>query len=435
MQNQTISLDKQHMHKGLFPINTKVDIYNDNGHSLQSFCSSGFVEGGHIDIKNGTNYELFYEVRVTCNCHEQAKRNTNMNSNVPENLSYTKKCRVVELRFSKGSPVTIQENEHSKNMKCGIVMGTVEVPIEMKLAEGPSFWYSIYVPSESKVINEVHPDHVKCDSTQLRNSLVEDQPDGQDVPHIIISHSGQCEASQVSIDKNDSDENDLCTIVKQDTRFSPRERTTDHNIGRTNSTLSAANDDDRVEDMSISDDEQGENKLHQQNFDEKKRNIQKPNDSVTHKEKQSAQKDMNTYKRQKISETGYTNKEKYNESSPRRRNKNSSKISTCITTMADDDAEIVQQSFHKDDKYEIWICNLPACHENIKDALKNDLKKLVNGFILYFVKDQPVAKVILNDQSEVDKYISKLHNQVVLDGSKAPLRVVQKFSSSVPEGK
>ena len=440
MLNQPISLVRQQMQETKFPINTKVDIYHDieSGQSLQSFCCTGFVEGAFV-IKNGTKYDMFYEVRnVTYNCCDECNRGEDIENNGPviginkQGCKSLRVCKETELRFSKGSQVMIQDNEHSKNMKCGIVMGTVEVPNEIKLAEGPSFWYSIYVPSESKVINEVLPEKVKCDSRHLPDETIEDQPEGQDVPHIIVPHCGQSEASQLSIDKNDSDGNDLCSKVKQKTRLSPRERSTDHNNGRTNSTLSVPKIADRVEDMSISDNEQDENKLHQQSFDEKKRNIPESNDSDTHKEKQSAQKDMNTYKRQKLSETGYTNKDKYNESSPRRRNKSPSKISTCITTMADDDAETIQQSFDKDDKYEIWICNLPACHEN---TLKNALQMLVNGNKVYIFEDQPAAKVKLNDQSDVDKYVAKLHNQVVLDGSKAPLRVVQKFSSSVPEGK
>ena len=438
MLNQPISLVRQQMQETKFPINTKVDIYHDieSGQSLQSFCCTGFVEGAFV-IKNGTKYDMFYEVRnVTYNCCDECNRGEDIENNGPviginkQGCKSLRVCKETELRFSKGSQVTIHENEHSTNMKYGIVMGTVEVPNEIKLAEGPSFWYSIYVPSESKVINEVLPEKVKCDSRHLPDETIEDQPEGQDVPHIIVPHCGQSEASQLSIDKNDSDGNDLCSKVKQKTRLSPRERSTDHNNGRTNSTLSVPKIADRVEDMSISDNEQDENKLHQQSFDEKKRNIPESNDSDTHKEKQSAQKDMNTYKRQKLSETGYTNKDKYNESSPRRRNKSPSKISTCITTMADDDAETIQQSFDKDDKYEIWICNLPACHEN---TLKDDLQMLVNGNKVYIFEDQPAAKVKLNDQSDVDKYVAKLHNQVVLDGSKAPLRVVQKFSSSVPE--
>jgi hypothetical protein len=432
MLNQPISLVRQQMQETKFPINTKVDIYHDieSGQSLQSFCCTGFVEGAFV-IKNGTKYDMFYEVRnVTYNCCDECNRGEDIENNGPviginkQGCKSLRVCKETELRFSKGSQVTIHENEHSTNMKYGIVMGTVEVPNEIKLAEGTSFWYSIYVPSESKVINEVLPEQVKCDSTHLRDESVEDQPEEQKVPHIIVPHCGQSEASQLSIDKNDSDGNNFSIRVNQGNSSSKKGGTTDHNNGNPNSNSSAPNEDDRVEEMSISDsnsdDEQVEIK-HQQSFDEKKRKL---NDS------ESAQKDMNTYKRQKLSETGYTNKDKYNESSPRRRNKNPSKISTCITTMADDDAETIQQSFDKDDKYEIWICNLPACHEN---TLKNALQMLVNGKKVYIFEDQAAAKVKLNDQSEVKKYIAKLHNQVVLDGRKVPLRVVQKFSSSVPE--
>ena len=387
MLNQPISLVRQQMQETKFPINTKVDIYHDieSGQSLQSFCCTGFVEGGHLDIKNGSICDLFYEVRVTCNCCDERNRGNDMDYNVPltGRCKYLRVCKETELRFSKGSPVTIQENEHSTNMKYGIVMGTVEVPNEINLAEGPSFWYSIYVPEESKVINEVHPDHVKCDSNQ---------PEGQDVPHIIISTSEQSEASQLSNDKNDSDGNGLSRRMNQDNSPPTRERFTDH------SNVSTKDKNDREQDMSIMSISDSRNKHKHQSSDEKKRNIQQSNVTDIRRGQQSIQKQLYTVKRQKPSET-------------------------------------IPPSFDEDDKHEIWIIgNLPTL-DNPKET-KHFLQKLVNGNAQTRVKiiDKHSAKVCLNNQTEVDKCIAQLHNQVVLDGSKFPLRVVRKSSPFPPEG-
>lgn len=159
-----IPLQGEQAEKSPFPPTARVNIYREDRDAYHSiFCGTGVVTGSLLQVKGTNSCQIISKVQVNNNSYHEGDDN-----DVTRKDGFEQICQSSELRLSAGCPVTVKqatdEEGQGKDSNIdrleGVILGTVDVPEEMKQYAINEFWYSVYLPSLDTIKHEVMPDQV-----------------------------------------------------------------------------------------------------------------------------------------------------------------------------------------------------------------------------------------------------------------------------------
>ncbi len=155
-----LQLDAKQLIHLPFPLKTEVEIHHDNENGrYPTFCSIGCVIGAYLDLTQESSCQIMYNVQKI---NHPCVRDNDEKNNV---LS----CKRSDIRFVAGTFVNVKPNnndidgysDRDNNLKYGIILGSVEIPMIMREYTNDKFWYSVYIISEDNMIHEILPDQVE----------------------------------------------------------------------------------------------------------------------------------------------------------------------------------------------------------------------------------------------------------------------------------